>query len=322
MDEAEKILSLKETYPYSQVLHALAARLSKDHGLPSRQSELQLAAVYASDRAVLKEIMTRVVETWPASNEVTGLKHPETPESIVTHQSHDEPTEDLAEELLNDLHRLNELRHNFESMFIDTENTTIRHYETPPVVGEEEEEVEKTPENEEIKAEPEEKEALTPKKKTSAKKRSSGKSKAQRIVELAKGLQTEEADNESLSDEEEDKKKEESQGNDIIKEIKSSKKKLNPETDKQREQLQIINQFIKAQPSIASIKDKSVAIAHGDLSSIKSGEFGDNVISETLVEILIQQGKKDKAIEVLKKLIWKFPQKKGYFAAQIEDLKK
>ena len=54
----------------------------------------------------------------------------------------------------------------------------------------------------------------------------------------------------------------------------------------------------------------------------KSTHFADNVISETLVEILIKQGKKTKAIEVLKKLIWKFPQKKAYFAAQIEELKK
>ena len=60
----------------------------------------------------------------------------------------------------------------------------------------------------------------------------------------------------------------------------------------------------------------------GDLTEVKNGEFADNVISETLVEILIRQGKKEKAIELLKKLIWKFPQKKTYFAAQIEDLKK
>ena len=58
------------------------------------------------------------------------------------------------------------------------------------------------------------------------------------------------------------------------------------------------------------------------LATIKSGEFGDNIVSETLVEILIRQGKKDKAIEVLKKLIWKYPQKKAYFASQIEELKK
>jgi hypothetical protein len=36
---------------------------------------------------------------------------------------------------------------------------------------------------------------------------------------------------------------------------------------------------------------------------------------------LLSQGKKDKAVEVLRKLIWKFPQKKSYFAAQIEELK-
>ena len=54
----------------------------------------------------------------------------------------------------------------------------------------------------------------------------------------------------------------------------------------------------------------------------KSLAYGDNIVSETLVEILLKQGKKDKAIEVLKKLIWKIPQKKAYFAAQIEELKK
>ena len=54
----------------------------------------------------------------------------------------------------------------------------------------------------------------------------------------------------------------------------------------------------------------------------KNLTYNENIISETLAQILIKQGKKEKAIEVLKKLIWKFPQKKAYFAAQIEDLKK
>ena len=69
-------------------------------------------------------------------------------------------------------------------------------------------------------------------------------------------------------------------------------------------------------------KTKPTSTQEGDLSTIKTGEFGDNIVSETLVELLLKQGKKDKAIEVLKKLIWKFPQKKAYFAAQIEELKK
>jgi predicted Zn-dependent protease len=54
----------------------------------------------------------------------------------------------------------------------------------------------------------------------------------------------------------------------------------------------------------------------------KSASFGENIVSETLVELLLKQGKKEKAVEMLKKLIWKFPQKKAYFAARIQELKK
>jgi hypothetical protein len=107
----------------------------------------------------------------------------------------------------------------------------------------------------------------------------------------------------------------------LIEEIKTTKKKITPENEKTKEQIEIIDQFIKAQPSITA-KSRSEMTTAGDLTEVKNGEFADNVISETLVEILIRQGKKEKAIEVLKKLIWKFPQKKTYFAAQIEDLKK
>ena len=108
----------------------------------------------------------------------------------------------------------------------------------------------------------------------------------------------------------------------IIDEIVLSKSKIEPANEKQKEQLEIIDQFIKTQPSISAAKEKPPHVPDGDLSTIKTGEFGDNIVSETLVELLLKQGKKDKAIEVLKKLIWKFPQKKSYFAAQIEELKK
>ena len=103
----------------------------------------------------------------------------------------------------------------------------------------------------------------------------------------------------------------------LLEELKSTKKKLKVEGTKQKEQNEIIEQFIKTKPVLA--KPKPVG-ASADLSE-DSGIFSDNIISETLVDILLKQGKKDKAIEVLKKLIWKFPQKKTYFAAQIEDIK-
>src|SRR5690606_36885741 len=106
----------------------------------------------------------------------------------------------------------------------------------------------------------------------------------------------------------------------LIDQIVTTKEEITPENDKQKEQIEIIDQFMRIQPSISGAKDKQTAPE--DLSSIKTGDFGDAIISETLVEILVKQGKKEKAIEVLKKLIWKFPQKKAYFASQIEELKK
>ncbi len=56
--EAQNLLTLKEEFPFSQLLHALSARVAKDHGFSNQKEELQLAAVYASDRNVLKEIVT------------------------------------------------------------------------------------------------------------------------------------------------------------------------------------------------------------------------------------------------------------------------
>jgi hypothetical protein len=103
----------------------------------------------------------------------------------------------------------------------------------------------------------------------------------------------------------------------LLEEIKTTRKKIKIDNPRQKEQNEIIDQFIKAQPSLPKPKSSEPV---NDLSE-DSGSFGDNVVSETLVDILLKQGKKDKAIEVLKKLIWKFPQKKAYFAAQIDDLK-
>jgi len=109
----------------------------------------------------------------------------------------------------------------------------------------------------------------------------------------------------------------------LIEEIKTTKKEIDPEGERQKEQFQIIDQFIKKSPNIGKGKPVTASSVEEDLDlAEKSSAFGDHIISETLVDILLKQGKKDKAIEVLRKLIWKFPQKKAIFAAQIEILRK
>jgi hypothetical protein len=305
VEDAQDVLSLKDTFPYSQLLHALSARLSRDHGFSNQQAELQLAAIYAADRAVLKDVMTQ--DAFPAKTEpqLTKATVKPDPKPILTVPpvAQVPQAEDVADKVIHDLERLHELRHNFEMMFVDTATAEIKTTK-PKVTVEKSEEPTVAPLADNTTTHPKE----------------SSKSKKERIIELAKAMQAEKA-----SDPEPQKpktKKKKNPGEDIIEEIVSSKEEIQPESEKQKEQLEIIEQFIKTQPTISNTKDKPIVAPVGDLAVIKSGEFGDNIVSETLVEILIKQGKKDKAIEVLKKLIWKFPQKKAYFAAQIEDLKK
>lgn len=114
------------------------------------------------------------------------------------------------------------------------------------------------------------------------------------------------------------KKIEVKEGDQLIKEIKSSKKKQKSDAPQHTEQAAIIDQFIQARLEPIRI-DKSTI--KQDLTAT-SETYSENVISETLVDILLRQGKKEKALEVLRKLIWKFPQKKALFAARIEELSK
>lgn len=256
-EEAKELVALQNAFPYSQLIHNLAARASQDHHLDSRELNLHLSAVYATDRTVLKAVMTSPgkprMELHKAVSAGPTLKKAEPPPTFNPVKEPTQTTELLWEELALDLDKLKELKQNFETLFDSPVGNVAR---------------------------------ITKKKVESPK-----------VEENVQPL-------------------------DLIDEIKSSKKKIKPERPKQKEQLEIINEFIKTKPSISKGK---LAAPSGpvptDLSE-SSIVFTENIISETLVDLLLRQGKRDKAIDVLKKLIWKFPQKKAYFAAQIEELKK
>lgn len=86
-------------------------------------------------------------------------------------------------------------------------------------------------------------------------------------------------------------------------------------------QTEIIEEFIKKEPSIskpALVKGQEQA-PQKDLS-LKSIEIKEDLVSENLAIIMEKQGKIQKAKDIYKKLIWKFPQKKAYFASRIEEL--
>ncbi|MFA0964264.1 hypothetical protein AB9P05_20825 [Roseivirga sp. BDSF3-8] len=94
--------------------------------------------------------------------------------------------------------------------------------------------------------------------------------------------------------------------------------------DKRREQMQLIDRFIEKSPSISQsdkYKHADGDYEGKDLSSNTAGITDNTLISENLANIMVRQGKIDRAIDIYKKLIWKFPQKKSYFASRIEELK-
>ena len=84
-------------------------------------------------------------------------------------------------------------------------------------------------------------------------------------------------------------------------------------------QLQIIENFIRTQPRIPTMRADENTLPDRDLAE-KSASLNSKVISESLAKIMVKQGKIEKAIEIYQELINKHPDKKTYFAEKIDAL--
>ncbi len=109
---------------------------------------------------------------------------------------------------------------------------------------------------------------------------------------------------------------------DYLENLKKNKKKILIEDEKQKEQIRLINRFIKKSPRLQKLRagQEDIPEEREDLS-IPKLRIGEDLVSENLALILKKQGKKEKAIDIYKKLIWQYPEKKAYFADRIEELK-
>lgn len=286
------LASLQDSYPYSQVVHNLAARAAQDNDLATREHLLHVSAIYTTDRSVLKSIMTATPSGRIAVEKKTE-KHSAAASAV-------KPVEEIA--LVS------------EPIIVHKRQTST--------------EIAKEKFSEAIVVPVVEKESTGSKTSALTPSELTGDALVKDIMAELKKLKIAKQKFEvSVEDYEKhvhdepvkkSSKKIADPSDTLIEEIKTTKKKVAPE-GKQKDQIEIIENFIKTKPSIA--KNKNAAVPASDDLAEKSLVYGDNIVSETLVEILLKQGKKEKAIEVLKKLIWKFPQKKAYFAARIEELK-
>jgi len=85
-----------------------------------------------------------------------------------------------------------------------------------------------------------------------------------------------------------------------------------------KEQNDLIEQFIRKAPELGSIKPSEKD--NQDISE-ESVEEKEDLASEKLIKVYIQQGYYKKAIEAYEKLSLKYPEKNDYFAEQIKKLK-
>lgn len=90
---------------------------------------------------------------------------------------------------------------------------------------------------------------------------------------------------------------------------------------KKKEQKKLIDNFIKSEPRIAANKNVDSDPGNQEDLSSKNQILTDDMVTENLANIMVKQGRFEKAIEIYNKLIWKFPHKKAYFAGRIKELK-
>lgn len=300
----EDILLLDEAvknYPYAQMLHTLLAKIGNQIDSENKSTLLTTAAIYASDRSVLKEVLQSPgylenIEEVPVYQDLPIVELKAEDGDLTFNDSESDEASDsstIFDEVLKNLQKLKALREQF--LFLE------ENFEADEVI------------------EPDEKEIGVDKardagtkehvKKQNKEIKNPGKKRKKKIDQLLeKDLELDTKVNEYF-----------------IAEI-SQKKEPAPvaSADKKSTQEEIIEKFIQEQPSIGSIRkelEKTPDEITKDLSE-KSTKFGDDLVSENLAIILLKQGKKDRALDIYRKLIWKLPQKKAYFAARIEEIKK
>lgn len=282
--DRDKLHELAKSYPYSQIIHTLVAKANNDAHTAIAGNTLHYAAMYATDRSVLKGVIqhtpTNGSEIRPCLEKET-LSPPETSPSRGDKQtSHASKkfsldADELRKEVWLDLAALKKTKASYHQ-WLEEDGDTKKVKATSSAAKNSAPAAKKVPAAEK---------AEKPKTKKKESKKKMPAAKAKKAKPQSKP-----------------QKKKETGG------------KSTPHED----QREIIESFITNEPSLTA-RPLKVSDNQPDLSEA-STSYNDDLISENLAQIFINQGKKEKAIDIYKKLIWKFPQKKGYFASRIEDL--
>jgi hypothetical protein len=124
--------------------------------------------------------------------------------------------------------------------------------------------------------------------------------------------------NERVEKESPEIKKRKVNKDELIESIRRKEKKEILDQKKQ-EQIDIIKAFSKKEIKLATLKELEGQKKQDDLSE-KSTKLNPDLITEAYAKILVKQGKNNRAKEIYKKLMVKFPDKNTYFAELLKEL--
>ncbi|MEO1050078.1 MAG: tetratricopeptide repeat protein [Bacteroidota bacterium] len=316
-----KLEELAVEYPYSQIIHALVAKGNYDNKTPETKSKLNYAAMYSTDRKVLKHLIDNLLphsfdtQTEPEEPEVeTGNDTVVSDQEEILNQEEvkdQEEAQATPEETIDQPVEETKVAHEYiDNSKVEISKEPPGHFEVKEPSHSEADRLRK----EVFKNLQQLKESLhskdSPHNKIYTEYHQSPQNPTNTVESKEAVL---DASTELTVVENVDQ---------YIEELKE-KEEISQEDDKRKEQNELIDKFINEEPQLKRRFEKQPedeSEIKEDLS-LESVEFNEEFITENLALIFIKQGKKEKAIDIYKKLIWKFPQKKAYFADQIEKLK-
>ncbi|MEM9389545.1 MAG: hypothetical protein AAGA02_03670 [Bacteroidota bacterium] len=348
---------LVKDHPYSQILHTLVAKANHDAKTDIVKQSLNYAAMYASDRSVLKDI----IQSGPDVKVQAEVKRKKSPPEAGNRKGEvSQPEEESGNDIVSVKKgkvvtvNTNELFHSSDDLIKEVwEDLAALKKSKANYMAQALSSVEKPPEKITPVRKASSRSATTHTKPGTAAKSKSATTRASTAKSISKKKQTpaktdskttkaktsstvaksESTANKSAAKKDTTNKTPEVTGTSTQKKssktaAKQSDKKTAPAKKKvlterlsPESQSEIIERFIDKEPRISAKTIKATEADQTDLSE-KSTVYSEDLISENLAQILLAQGKKDKAIDIYKKLIWKFPQKKSYFAAQIEEIQR
>ncbi|MFP4088834.1 MAG: tetratricopeptide repeat protein [Cyclobacteriaceae bacterium] len=305
VDELNNILS---EYPYFQLGHALLAKARHDKQTPDAYASLSHAAIYAPDRHMLRKLFYESLSieknTLAASGTETPISEPENinaqpeapavttdlpvPEKYEPPLGEEESPDFSSDQVISSDKVYQELQENLEQLRRNRNKFDQEDQDTEPG-----------------------------KKKIAEQNDDSNK---QHLLQAERPRD----EDEPAADQAEKgttAKEDNSPSSILLQDL--AHERISPVLDvNQQRQNELIDRFINSNVDLVQNIKKNAASSgeHADLSS-SSTEANDNLISENLADILLRQGKTEKAVEIYKKLIWKYPQKKTYFADKINQIK-